>query len=189
MTTSINEWTHFFIKIYLSHFIRKGWCWLCVRSELEMETDCYILTQSSSDHSSTSFSFWLLNCGSLGPQALSLQADSQAGILSPNWLQLQLNWNWLKLTDRNSNWLKLSVAPGYIIVWCPPASCGHTHLHQILPHPQVKVIFRYLRPDEPVSPPFRLFTQVHLLIDGSVKGQYATFVYIVSVIKPMLNVG
>ena len=82
----MNEWTHFFIKIYLSHFIWKGWCWLCVRGELETGTDCYILT-----HSSTSFAF-CLGCSTVGhrePQALSLQADSHAGILSPNWLQLQ----------------------------------------------------------------------------------------------------
>ena len=48
--------------------------------------------------------------GHWGPQALSLQADSHAGILSP--------------TDSNSNWNwhKPSVVPGYIIVSCPPAS-------------------------------------------------------------------
>ena len=50
-------------------------------------------------------------------------------------------------TRTDSNWLKPSVAPGYIIVWHPPASCGRTHQ----PRPQVKVIFRYLRPDAPVS--------------------------------------
>ena len=50
----MNERTRFLIKIYLSHFIRKGGCWLCVRRELETGTDCYILTQSSFDHSSTS---------------------------------------------------------------------------------------------------------------------------------------
>ena len=58
MMTSINERTHFFLNIYLSHFIRKGWCFLCVRGELETETDSHILTPSSSDHSSTSFAFW-----------------------------------------------------------------------------------------------------------------------------------
>ena len=39
----MNEWTHFFIKIYLSPFIlEKGWCWLCERDELETGTDCNI---------------------------------------------------------------------------------------------------------------------------------------------------
>ena len=105
-------------EIYLSHFIRKGWCWLCVRGELEMGTDCYILTPSSSDHSSTSFSFWLgcSTVGHWGPQALSLQADSHASILSPT-------GTWTRI-----DWLKPSVAPGYIIVWHSPASCGCTHL-------------------------------------------------------------
>ena len=51
-----------------------------------------------------------------------------------------------------SNWLtKSSLAPGYIIFWHPPASCGRTHLHQIQPRPQVKVIFRYPRSNAPAS--------------------------------------
>ena len=137
---------------------------------METGTDCYILTQSSSDHSSTSFAFWLCcsTGGHWGPQALSLQAlslqaDSHAGILSPN-------YNW---TGTDSNCLtKASVASGYIIVWHPSASCGRTHLYRIQPHPHVKAIFRYLRPDAPVSLFSFLFTQVHLLIDSSVEGQY-----------------
>ena len=68
-------------------------------------------------------------------------------------------WSWFSLwhlisirnCNSNSNWPKPSVAPGYIIVLHTPASCGRTHLHRIQPHPQVKVIFRYLRPDAPVS--------------------------------------
>ena len=81
----MNEQTHFFIKIYLSHFIWKGWCWLSVRGELDTGKDCYTLTQSSSDHSSTSFVSWLgcSTVGHWGPQALSLQVDSHSSILSP----------------------------------------------------------------------------------------------------------
>ena len=42
----MNEQTHFFIKnISLTLYFWKGWCWLCVRGELETGTDCYILTQ------------------------------------------------------------------------------------------------------------------------------------------------
>ena len=100
----MNERKHFFIKIYLSHFILervakglwKGWCWLFMRGELETGTDCYILTQSSSEDSSISSAFWL-GCATVGHwvlQALSLQADSHAGILSPT----DSNCNW------NSNW-------------------------------------------------------------------------------------
>ena len=102
-------------------------------------TDCYILNQSSSDHSNTSFSFWLgsSTVGHWGPK------PSVCWHLLSNGLQQQLE---LELT----NWLKPSMAPGYIIVWHPPASCGCTHLHRIQPRPQVKVIYRYLRLDVPV---------------------------------------
>ena len=51
-----------------------GWCWLCVRGELETGTDCHILTQSSSGHSSTSFAFWR-GCSTVdhwGPKAIRL---------------------------------------------------------------------------------------------------------------------
>ena len=70
----MKEWTHFFIKIYLSHFILERGYFLCVRGELETRTDCYILTPSSSDHSSTSFAFWLgcSTVGHKGPKALRL---------------------------------------------------------------------------------------------------------------------
>ena len=70
--------------------------------------------------------------GHWGSQALSLQADSHAGILFPNRLQLQLE---MELTQ---------------------AVCG-TWLYNCL-----------------TSTCFCLFTQVHLLIDGSVEGQYIT---------------
>ena len=79
-----------------------------------------------------------------------------------SWFSLRLlisNWN----SNSSSNCLKPSVAPGYIIVWHPPASCGRTHLHRIQPHPQVKVIFRYLRPDAPVSAvPLLIYTSASL---------------------------
>ena len=87
----MNERTHFFIKIYLSQLIRKGWCWLCVRGELETGTSCYILTQSSSDHSSTSFAFWM-GCSALGhwgPQP-SLWSSLPLQHLVLNRLQQQL---------------------------------------------------------------------------------------------------
>ena len=138
----MNERTHFFIKIYLSHFIlervakglRNGWCWLCVRGESETGTDYYILTQSSSDHSNTSFAF-CLGCSTVG-----------------HWGSKISVWSWFSLRwPPISNWLKPSMAPGYIIVWNPPDSYGRTHLHRIQPRPQVKVIFLYLRPDVPVS--------------------------------------
>ena len=137
--TRFNERTNtLHYKIYLSHLIRKGWCLLCVGGELETGTDCYILTQSSSDHRSTSFAFWL-GCTTVG-----------------HWGPKPSVWSWFSfrwhpISYWNCNCPKPSVAPGYIIVWGPSASYGRTHLHRIQPRPQVKVIFRYLRADAPVS--------------------------------------
>ena len=72
-----------------------------------------------------------------GPSPLSGAGSHSASILSP--------------TATGTDSLKPSVASGYIIVWCPPASCGRMHLHRIQPCPQAKVIYRYLWPDAPVS--------------------------------------
>ena len=149
---------HTSLEKYTSHTLfskglRKGWCWIYVRVELETKRDCHILTPSSSDHSSTSSSF----CLAAQPGSLRAQAGSHsAGILSPT------ATGTLTRTDSNSasnsnclqlelNSLKPSVAPGYIIVWHQPASRGRKHLHRIQPRLQFKVIFRYLRPDAPVS--------------------------------------
>ena len=99
---------------------------------------------SSFDHSITSFAFWLAaQSWVLGALALRLEL-----VLIPPASYLQLR---LELSASNSNWIKPSVVPGYIIVWLPPASSARTHLHRIQPRPQVKVIFRHPRPDTPVS--------------------------------------
>ena len=71
-------------------------------------------------------------------------------------------------TDSTQNWLNQAVC-GTWLYNCFSSTCFQ-------PRPQVKVIFRYLRPDAPVSLFFRLFTQVHLLIDGSVESQYVTII-------------
>ena len=122
--------TRLYKNIPLTLYSRKDWCWLRVRGELETGTDCYILTQSSSDHSSTSSSFWL-GCSTVdhwGPKSsvwswFSLRWHPISNSLQP---QLELTACKLELTDWN--WLKPSVTPGYIIVRHPPASCGRTHL-------------------------------------------------------------
>ena len=127
MTTLMNERTRFFIKISLTLYSRKGDV-SCVWEMSWRRVQTVILTQSSSDHSSTSSLSWL-GCsteGHWGPKALSLQADSHAGILTP--------------TDSNR--------PRHLVI--------------LLSHARLLPLF------------FRLFTQVHLLIDGSVEGQYIT---------------
>ena len=102
------------LEKYTSHTlferVAKG---LCVRGELEMEqTATYwpqvpLVIAALLPHSA-----WLLNWGPEGPSPLSWAGS--------HCLELQLE---LQQTDSNS--LKLSVAPGYIIVWRPPASHGH----------------------------------------------------------------
>ena len=112
MTTSMNERTRFFKKIYLSHFILEevdvGCAWVVSWSRGQTA----ILNPSFSNHSSTSFSPWLglLNRVSLRAQSPLFATGSQFGIFSPT----DSNCNW--------NWPKPSVAPGYIIVSHPPAS-------------------------------------------------------------------
>ena len=87
-----DERTHFFRKIYHSHFIRNGTKGLrkgyCVRGELETEQSCNILTPSSSGYSSTSFS----SCGGSstgdpeGPSSLLglVHTTSNCNKLTPN---------------------------------------------------------------------------------------------------------
>ena len=122
----MNEWTHFFMKIYLSHFIlKKGWCWLCVWGVLEMGTDSYILTQvlltiaALLPHSGWAAQLWVTESRKPSVCKLILSLAS----CPPN--DSNCNWNC------NSNWLKPSMAPGYIIVWHPPASCiEFNHVHR-----------------------------------------------------------
>ena len=163
----MNERTHFFIKIYLSqHFILErvdvGYEWEV--SWRQGQTATYwpkvLLTIAALlSHSGCAAQPWVTE-GRRPPVCKLILTLASCPQLNPTAI------------DSNSKWPKPSVAPGYIIVCRPPASSGRTHLPQ--PRPQVEVIFRYLRPDAPVSLFFRLFTQVHLLIDGLVEGQYAT---------------
>ena len=134
-----DERTRFFRKIYLSHFIPNG-CervtkGICVRGELETEqTATYWPPVPLSLAALLSRSAGLLNRGSWGPIALC-------------WVLVLSTASFLQLTVSNS--LKLSVAPGYIIVWHPPASCERRICTQFNPS-TVKVIPWYLRQDVPV---------------------------------------
>ena len=69
----MNKWTHFFIKIYLSHFMLERVDVGCVWETSWRRVQTVILTQSSSfGHSSTSSSSWLgcSTVGHWGPKAL-----------------------------------------------------------------------------------------------------------------------
>ena len=150
-----DERTHFFRKIYLSHFIRKGWCFLCVRGELETEreTTTYWPLVPLTIAARFPHSAGLLNRGSWGPQP-----SAWSWFLTPraSYLQLRQEFElWLQL-ELNSACLKLQLTQAVCGTWlynCLSSTCflWASHLHRIQPRPPVKVIFRYLRPDVPVS--------------------------------------
>ena len=87
-----DERTHFFRKIYLSHFIRNGCERVMCERWVEDCTNCNILTPSSFVFSSASFSFcWAARSEVLRVHSPLLGAGSLYSILSPtNWLQT--NW-------------------------------------------------------------------------------------------------
>ena len=127
--TSMNERTHFFIKIYVD----VGCVWEV--SSRRGQTATYwpqvLLTIAAPlSHSGWAAQPWVIE----GPKPSA--AGSQFGILSPT--GSNSNWNWLK---PSVYWLYFCLAP---------------------------TGFRF----------FRLFTQVHLLIDGSVEGQYVTLCFL-----------
>ena len=120
----MNESTHFFIKICISHTLFSMFLW-CVRDEWR-QGQIAILTQ-----------LFLLTIAALLPH---------------------LGWGWLT----GGRWgtqpsvCKLALTLSSL---CPTDSTATgTCLYSFI-----------------TSTCFRLFTQVHLLIDGSVKGQYITY--------------
>ena len=117
-----NEWMNTLLyKKYTYHTLfskglQKGWCWLCVRGELETGTDCHILTQSSSDHSSTSFSSWLgcSTVGHWGPKPSVCKLIFTLASCPPT--DSNCNWNW------NSNWQTQAVC-GTRLNFCLTPTC------------------------------------------------------------------
>ena len=127
-----DERTHFFRKIYLSHFIRKGYVWSVSWRLNKLQ---YIDPQIPISLAALlSRSAGLLNQGSWGPIALC-------------WVLVLSIASYLQLTD--SKLTELPVASGYIIVWHPPASCER-RIRTQFNRSTVKVIPWYLRPDAPV---------------------------------------
>ena len=120
--TNFNERmnTLLYKNIPLALYSWKGWCFLCVRGELEMGTDCYILTQSSSSTIAA-----LLSHSRWAAQPWVTEGHK------PSVCKLILTLASCPPTETTTNCLtncpKPSVASGYIIVSQPPASCGRTH--------------------------------------------------------------
>ena len=150
-------------NIPLTLYSWKDWCFLCVRGELKMETDCYILTQSfSRDHSSTSSASWL-GCSTWvveGPSPLSGAGSHSAGILSPTAIGTELT------QAVCGTWLYNCLTPTCFLWAYASAPNSTTSIGQVdIPISSIGcTCFAFLR----------LFTQVHLLIDSSVEGQYVT---------------
>ena len=164
----MNERTHLFIKIYHLHIILES-----------VNVGCVWEVSSRQGQTATYWPKVLLTIAALLPHSGWAAQPWIIEGCKPSVCKLTLNLSSCPQLTPTANgnrtdFPKPSVAPGYIIVSPPPASCGRTHLHRIQPRPQIKVIFWYLRPDATVSLFFRLFTQVHLLIDGLVEGQYVT---------------
>ena len=113
----MNERTHFFIKIYLSHFILEkvdvGCVWE-LRQTATYWPQVLLTIAALLSHTGWAAQPWVTE----GSSPLSGAGSHSAGILSPT--DSNSNWNWNWLTD----WPKPSVAPGYIFVWYPPASAG-----------------------------------------------------------------
>ena len=122
---------HTSLEKYTSHTLferlAKG---LCVRGELETERTATYWPQI--------------------PLSLAALISCSAGLHNwGSWRSIGLCWVLVLSTASFSNWLNLSVALGHVIVWCPPASCGHHICTQFSPS-TVNVIPWYLRPDAPV---------------------------------------
>ena len=130
---------HTSLEKYTSHTlferVAKG---LCVKGELEMEqTATYWSQVPLSFAALLSYSAGLLNREFWG-------SKPSAG----SWFSLSRTATRTPTNFPNS--LELCVAPGYIIVWHPPASHGRRNCTEFNPS-TVKVISWYLRPDAPVS--------------------------------------
>ena len=72
--TNFNERTNTLLykDISLTLYSRKGWCWLCVRGELETGTDCYILSQVFLIIAALPLHLGCSTVGHWGPKALYL---------------------------------------------------------------------------------------------------------------------
>ena len=156
----MNERTHFFIKIYLSHFILDFSCVWEVswrRGQTATYLPKVLLTIAALfSHSGWAAQPWGID----GPSPLSGAVSHSTGILSP--------------TETGTQQTQAICGTWLYFACSPPASCEPTHLP---PSPN-STKSTDLRLDAPASLFFRLFTQVHLLIDGSGEGQYITNILI-----------
>ena len=146
----IQLYVYIYMRKYTSHTLfSKGLILVMCERWVGDGTDVNILTPSSSDDSSTSSSFcWAAQPGSWGPKPSVW-----------SWFELQLE---LQLTQAvRGTWLYNCLRS----ILLPIGVCiEFNHVHRSRWYPD---IFDRMH---------LLFTQLHLLIDSSVKGQYVTTV-------------
>ena len=167
MTTSINDRTHFFIKKYTSHTLFERVDVSCVWevSWRRRQTTTYWPQVPLTIAALLSHSGWAAQPGSLRAQALCLEL-----VLTPraSYLQLELQLE-LELTqDVCGTWLYHCLTSTCFLWAYVSAPNSTTSTGQ---------------GDIPISSTrctcfFCLFTPVHLLIDGSVESQHATYMYV-----------
>ena len=128
--SSLEKYTSHTLFEMVAKGLQKGYVW---EVSWRLNRDCNILTSSSSVFSCTSFLF----CYAVQLGALRAQPSTES------WFSLP------QIATTDSKLTELPVAPGYITVWRPPASCGCHICTQFNPS-TVKVIPWYLQPDAPV---------------------------------------
>ena len=111
--TNFNERTNtlHYKNISLTLYSQKGWCWLCVRGQLETGTDCYILTQV------------LLTLAAL---------LSHLSWVAQPWVTEGFQFGILSPTDSNSNWLKPAVSWLYFCLAYTCFRCSSAYLHRCI---------------------------------------------------------
>ena len=136
---------HTSLEKYTSHTLftkglRKGCKRVVCERWVEDGTDCNILTPSSSDYSSTSFSF----CWAAQPGVLRAQAIRWELVLTASNCNSNSNCNWPQLTE---------TVCGTWLYNCLPSTCfpWASHAHRIQPVHRSRWHLRHPRPDAPVS--------------------------------------
>ena len=136
--TNFNKRTNTLLykNISLTLYSRKGWCWLCVRGELEAGTGCYILTQV------------LLTIVAL--------LSTPAGAAQP-WVTEGPKpsvCRWLPLRHPIPNWLQRArTASGTWLYNCLPSTCfccSSAYLHRCISwltaQSRVNMLHQYMKP-------------------------------------------
>ena len=129
--SSLEKYTSHTLFEMVAKGLRKGYVW---EVNWRLNRDCNILTPNSSVFSSTSFSF----CWAAQPGALRAQPSAES------WFSLP------RTATTDSKLTEFPVAPGYIIVWLPPASCE-------------RCICTSTRPQSRLYPD--IFDRMHLFLD------------------------